>query len=66
MLDQLSISEEKLLKLLEEIDQQGHDLDTLVKEMEDEDVRSVCVFICMISVYTFLHFHVFDTPFLEA
>ena len=68
VLDQLSISEEKLLKLLEEIDQQGHDLDTLVKEMEDEDVRSICVsiFICMSSVYTFVHFHVFSATFLEA
>ncbi|KAI0217961.1 Coiled-coil domain-containing protein 151 [Lamellibrachia satsuma] len=40
VLDQLSISEEKLLKLLEEIDQQGHDLDNLIKQMEEEDFHN--------------------------
>ena len=37
VLDQLSTSEEKLLKLLEELD--GKDLQAVVKEMEEEEVK---------------------------
>lgn len=36
VLDQLSTSEEKLLKLLEELD--GKDLNELLKQMEEEEV----------------------------
>lgn len=37
VLDQLSTCEEKLLKLLEELD--GQDLNIVVKQMEEEEVR---------------------------
>lgn len=37
VLDQLSTCEEKLLKLLEELD--GQDLNVVVKQMEEEEVR---------------------------
>ena len=40
VLDQLSTSEEKLLKLLEELD--GKDLQQVVKEMEEEEVIVAC------------------------
>ena len=39
VLDQLSISEEKLLKLLEELDQSGKDLKDIQKQMDEEEVR---------------------------
>lgn len=38
VLDQLSTCEEKLLKLLEELD--GQDLNVVVKQMEEEEVRT--------------------------
>lgn len=41
VLDQLSISEEKLLKLLEELEQSGKDVDELSRLIEEEDVRSL-------------------------
>lgn len=40
VLDQLSTCEEKLLKLLEEMD--GKDLSEVLKQMEDEEVSSYC------------------------
>lgn len=39
VLDQLSTCEEKLLKLLEELD--GKDLNEVFKQMEDEEVRGL-------------------------
>ena len=39
VLDQLSRSEEKLLKLLEELD--GKDLNEVLKQMEEEEVRKI-------------------------
>ena len=41
VLDQLSTCEEKLLKLLEELD--GQDLNAVVKQMEEEEVGGVIV-----------------------
>ena len=38
MLDQLSICEEKLLKLMEELDATGKDVHDIQKQMEDEEV----------------------------
>ena len=39
VLDQLSQCEEKLLKLLEELDMSGKDINELAKQMEEEEVR---------------------------
>ena len=45
VLDQLSIAEEKLLKLLEELDQSGKDLKDIQRQMEEEEVCVHIVFI---------------------
>ena len=40
VLDQLSVCEEKLLKVLEDLDQRsGKDLEVISKEMNEEEVR---------------------------
>lgn len=39
VLDQLSQCEEKLMKLMEELDASGKGMDEIVREMEDEEVR---------------------------
>ena len=38
VLDQLSVCEEKVLKLLEELDQTGRDVGDISKQMKDEEV----------------------------
>jgi hypothetical protein len=45
VLDQLSQCEEKLLKLLEELDQSGKDVSELAKQMEEEEVRGNVIFL---------------------
>ena len=47
VLDQLSQCEEKLLKLLEELDQTGKDMNEISKQMEEEEV---CISFCIIVV----------------
>jgi len=48
VLDQLSTCEEKLLKLLEELD--GQDLNAVVKQMEEEEVGDIIVSLSLYGV----------------
>jgi hypothetical protein len=40
-LDQLSLAEEKLLKLLEDLEQSGKDIQDLEKQMNEEEVQII-------------------------
>ena len=51
VLDQLSQCEEKLLKLLEELDQTGKDMNEISKQMEEEEVGFNCISLFSCNVF---------------